>query len=423
MAATTTTFSAMLNDYLANPLLKEELIKRDWLLTNVEKDDGWVGASGASGNGGNLIVPFKAAGASSISFGALTAATDIAEDLFVRGTVTTQKELWGSLIFQHRDLMEHNKISEKNFLRVLPDSIDDFMDYMKNAASTALLTGSYFARLTVDGDSSGVATVDRPDRFVIGQKVFVDDDDSSPTAAAYVTAINNNTKQVALQTARTSGSATNLSAYTVAQNAKVYHPNAQADSFTSLRDQILSAANGGSSQIASQTKTSYPFLQAINVDGSDITSANIMQKIFDSLTTIRQIGKGNPKKVVMSYKNWGSCIKVIEASKGAFNVVPGTQKAEQYGWEELMVGSVAKGALTLVAVQEMDDDVIFFLDMRALTFYSNGFIRKRTSPDGSEFFEIRNTTGYQYVVDVCLFGDLVLKRPSYCGALFGISYT
>lgn len=55
----------MLNEYLPNELLKEEMIKRDYLLTNVDKDDSWLG--------GNLIVPFKAAGASSISAGQLSA--------------------------------------------------------------------------------------------------------------------------------------------------------------------------------------------------------------------------------------------------------------------------------------------------------------------------------------------------------------
>src|SRR5438105_3249683 len=113
---TTRSFSTMLNEYLPNELLKEELLKRDWLLSNVEKDNSW--------KGGNLIVPFKAAGASSVSFGSLTGSTDIAEDSYVRGSITTQPEVWGSMVFNHRDLMEHDKISEQNFLKILPDTVD-----------------------------------------------------------------------------------------------------------------------------------------------------------------------------------------------------------------------------------------------------------------------------------------------------------
>jgi len=70
--ATTRTFQDMLNQYLPNELLKEEFIKRDYIMTKVDKDDNW--------KGGALIVPFKSAGASSIAFGSLTAADDIAQD-------------------------------------------------------------------------------------------------------------------------------------------------------------------------------------------------------------------------------------------------------------------------------------------------------------------------------------------------------
>jgi hypothetical protein len=411
---TTRSFQDMLNEYLPNDLLKEEFVKRDFLLSKIDKDNDWLG--------GNLVVPFKAAGASSVSFGSLTASNDIGEDKYVRGGVSGHKEVWGSMIFNHRDLMEHQQISEQNFLKILPGTIDDFMDYMKNVVSVNLLNGAHFAKLTGDGQVGGTMVVDRPDRFVIGQKCYVDDDDSSPSAAGYVSAIDMNTKTITLVTARGGSTPLDISAYTVAQNAKVYNDGAQSNSFSSLRDALLSAANGGSSSLYGVTKTLYPYLQAINVDGSDITATNIMSKIFDALTTVRQLGKGNPTDVVMSYKNLASCIKVIEASKGAFNVVPGSQRASQYGWTEIEVGSVTKGALKLVGVQEADDDIIMFLDWRGLKFHSNGFFQKRMSPDGIEYFEVRATSGFQYIVDVCLFGELVVNRPSYCGVLYSISY-
>lgn len=411
---TTRSFSTMLNEYLPNELLKEEFIKRDYLLSKIEKDNNWLG--------GNLVVPFKAAGASSVAFGSLTGSTDIAEDNYVRGGVSGAVEVWGSMVFNHRDLMEHGQVSEQNFLKILPGSVEDFLDYMKNVVSVNLLNGDHFAKLTATGGGSGTIVVDRPDRFVIGQKFTVDDDDSAPTAAAYVRSIDMNTLTITAYTARSGGSLVDFSSYTVAQNAKCYNDGAEGASFSSLRGALLSATNGGSSTLYGVTKTLYPYLQAINVSGSDITASNIMEKIFNALTTIRQLGKGNPSDVVMSYKNLGSCIKVIEASKGAFNVVPNSMRVSQFGWTEIEVGSVTKGALKLVGVQEADDDIIQFIDWRALKFYSNGFFKKRMSPDGIEYFEVRNTTGYQYIVDMCLFGELVVQRPSYCGILFGISY-
>lgn len=412
--STTRSFQAMLNEYLPNELLKEEFVKRDYLLSKIEKDDSWLG--------GNLVVPFKAAGASSVAFGSLTASNDIAEDSYIRGGVSGHKEVWGSMIFNHRDLMEHEQISEQNFLKILPGTIEDFLDYMKNVVSVNLLNGAHFAKLTADGDNTGVIFVDRPDRFVIGQKVYLKDDDTALSSAGYVSTINMNTKGILLVTARGGATPLDCSNYTVAQNAKVYNDGAATNSFSSLRNALLSATNGGDSTLYGVTKTLYPYLQAINVDGSDITGANIMEKIFDGLTTVRQLGKGNPSDVVMSYKNLASCIKRIEASKGAFNVVPNSQRASQYGWTEIEIGSVTKGSLKLVGVQEADDDIIMFIDWRGLKFYSNGFFRKRRSPDGIEYFESRATTGYTYIVDMCLFGELVVQRPSYCGILFGVSY-
>lgn len=402
----------MLNEYLPNELLKEEMIKRDYLLSNVDKDDSWLG--------GNLVVPFKAAGASSVAAGQLSASNDIAEDKYVRGGISVQPEIWGSMIFNHRDLMEHGAVSDENLLKILPDTVDDFLTYMKFVVSVNLMNGAQFDKLTAATSSaSGLIVVAHPERFSINQKVQVD---SATVLTGYVSAIDMNTLTVTLVTTRGGSTAVDFSAVNKASGTLVYNDGFATSGMSSLRNALLSSTNGGSATLYGQTKTAYPYLQAINVQGNTINAANIMEKLFDALTTIRTYGKGAPTDIVMSYRNFGSCIKVIENSKGAFNVTPGTQKASQYGWMELVVGSVAKGSLKIVGVQEMDEDVIYFIDWRALKFYSNGFFKKRKSPDGIEYFEVRAQTGYQYIVDICLFGDLVVLRPSYCGILYSVSY-
>jgi hypothetical protein len=422
-AGTNRTFTTMLNDFLPNELLKEEMVRRDFLLNKIEKDDTWVGASNSSGNGGNLIVPFKAAGASSVSYGSLSASNDISEDNYVRGQISVQPEVWGSMIFNHRDLMEHDKVSEQNFLKLLPDAINDFMDYIKNVVSVNLLNGSNFAATTAASTvSGGVLTVDRPDRFVIGQKIYV----AATTPAyqlGYVTAIDVNAGTVTVATSRGGATLVDFSANNVANAASIYNDGAQitGQPFSSLRNALLSAANGGSTTLYGQTKTSYPYLQAININGAAVTAANIVEKCFDAYTVTRRLGKGNPTDIVMSYNNFGLIMKVVEASKGAYNVVPNSKKTTQYGWTEITIGSVTNTELKFVGVQEMNDDIIMYLDWRGLKFYSNGFFKKRKSPDGIEYFEIRATSGYQYIVDICLFGDIVVNRPSYMAIMYGIS--
>lgn len=421
--ATQRLFQDMLNDYLTYELLREEIIERDYVMSNIEKDDGWIG--------GPLIVPFQGASASSISFGSLTPSTDVGQSTYVRGQITSQPELWGSLKFYQRDLMEHNQISEKNFLKLLPDEIDRFIDYMKVAISQMLLNGAWFATLTANGTAGGNITVDRPDRFTLNQKVVLNSSLAGPLTG-YVNStngVNMNTRVINLVT--TLGGAVPLDCSTMltADSARVYHPGALTAPFSSLKSMLLSAANGGDAQLYGQNKVAYPYLQAYNYSGSGITASltagttNLMTNIFKFYTETRRIGKGRPTNILMSFRNLGLCMQIIEASKGAFNVVPNSRKASQYGWDEIVVGSVTGDMLTLVGINEMDDDFIIALDWRAVKFHSNGMFRKNKSPDGNEYFVERATDGYQYIVDVCLFGDIVLSRPSYCGIIYGMAIT
>ena len=303
------------------------------------------------------------------------------------------------------DLMEHDgKMPESTFLRILPGQVDAFLSNMKQMVSVHLLSGPHFATVTdATNAATGIMVVDRIDRFVLSQKVSLDDDDSV-AASYYVTAINVDAKSVTLSATR-GGGAANVSAYSVAQAAKFYHPGAQTTGMTSLRSQLLSLANGGSTNLFGVAKTSAPFLQCPNVDGSGINATNILDEIFDAYTERQILAKGGKApKVVMSYANLGAILKLIEVQKGAFNVIPNSRKSSHYGWTEIEVGSVSQHALTLVGVQEMNDSEILMLDLDSLTFFSNGMFKRRKAPDGKEYFESRATTGYTYILDHCLFG-------------------
>jgi hypothetical protein len=407
-------FNDMLNQYLPDQIFAEELVKRDYVLGKVEKQNDW--------KAGSLIVPFRGAWASSVSYSALTSSTDVAESTYVRGSISGPKEIWGTLIFNQRDLMEHDgKIPESTFLRILPDEIEHFMGYLKEVVSTNLVCGPHFAKsVTTDATSGGVLTVDHVDRFTIGQKFILDDDDSN-TVTCYVIAVDTSASTVTVSATR-GGSALDISAYDIAQNAKCYHPGgtSNSDTFLSMRETLLSSANGGTSTVHGQTKTTYPILQAVNVDGSTVNATNILDKIFDAYTTCRTKAKGNANTVLVSWKHLGSIMKLLEVQKGAYRVTKDAS-ANVYGWTEISIGSV-KGDLTIVGLMEMDDDVIFGVDWSSMKFATNNFFKKRTGPDGRQYFEVRNTTGYQYIVDVCLFGEMVYYRPGHNFVIHSISY-
>jgi hypothetical protein len=402
----------MLNQFLPNDLLREELIKRDWILQNVERDDSW--------KGGDLVVPFRGGRASSVAFGSLTAQSDIAQDTYVRGTISGgYPEVWGSMIFNHKDLIEHDKISEQNFLKLLPDTVEDFMDYLKQCVSLSWLNGPAFAALTADATAGGVIVVNRPERFEIGQKVYLYDAVAGLSAAGYVRTIIMDTATLTIFDARTGGAALDLSAYDLVNSPKVYFDGSQSNGLTSLKLSCLSAANGGTTALYGQTKTAYPYLQTININGSTSTPVTFLEDIFNGYTVTKNRGKGDPNKAVMSYLRLGHIMATLEQQKGAYHIDQTGTKVNAYGWTEITIIGV-KGKLDVVGIQEMDDDYVLFLDMRAMKIFTNGFFRKRINPDGREYFEIRNTSGYQYIIDICMFGDLVLLRPSYCGIMHSL---
>ena len=410
--ATTTTFSNMLNEYVNEKLLMSMLKERNYFFSMLDHSKDWQGA--------NYVLPWLAAVGSSVKWGGLSASNDIAEETTLRGEIS-MKEAYGTMKFNSTDLLRNGKVSEQNFLKILPDQLERHMKFMSDLISTSILGGGFVAKATANGTAGGEITVNDPERFQIGMKVSVDDDNSN-AVSGYVTAIDQNTGVLTIKDERSAGVAVNLSDYTTAQNAKIYSDGMQSDGFDSLEGILLSASNGGGATYGGETKASYPILQAINVLGSDITATNILQKIFDAYVTIRKRGGGAPFKVLMSYRNFGSCLKSLESSKGAFNVSPGKKAASVFGWTSISVAGFA-GELELVAVQEKNDDTIVFIDPSSMKFASCGGIQRMKSPDGNEYFVERATSGYTYLVDHQLHGNLVVKIPQHNGIIHSISYS
>jgi hypothetical protein len=295
---------------------------------------------------------------------------------------------------------------------------------MKEVVSRQLTGSAHFSVVSDDSNrATGVMVVSNVDRFVINMKCVLDDNDSA-VLNVYVINIDVNAKAVTFSATR-GGSAVDLTAYTVAQGAKFYHDGVYDGSnyhnFTSLRDALLPAAQGGASTLYGVNKLLYPALQAVAISGSAISATNILDKLFDAFTEVKRLAKkGNPSDILMSYKHFGSCMKIVEVQKGPFKVTPNSEKASIYGWSEIEISSVTNQRLKLVGIQEMDDDIIMFIDWSGITFRSNGFFKKNKTPDGVEYFTKRATSGFKYIVDTCLFGELEIRKVCSCAVVYGI---
>jgi hypothetical protein len=407
-------FSSMLNEFVTGSVLTESLVKRMWFFNEVEHKTNW--------KNGTYPVPFEGNVPTSIQFNGLTPANDIAEADFVRGEASTQVKATHSLIFNQEDLAEHDgKIPESTFIDVMERQIGPGMNFFKESLSHQMLCGPQVCTVTAEGSAaSGIFTVDHIERLNLKQKLMIKDS-STAAVAVYVTAIDLNADTATFSLSR-GGSAANLSAYTIADGAKLYHPGGESGTFTSMRQALLSLANGGAATLHSQTKLSYPYLQCINKDGSGITASNILEKLFDFYVDVRKKARGNANQLLMSYKHWGSVMKSQQIEKGAYKVVNDPKRSE-YGWWETTIASTKSGeTLTIVAIQEMDDDIIVAFDKASVHVASNGGVQKIKTPEGKEFYVVRNTTGYQYVVDIIFRGEVIWKGPTRNGIMHSISY-
>jgi len=402
--ATTETFNAMLKRHAPYELLVEEVAKVNYLWNKVKKDPTWFGST--------LDVPFEGAEASSLSFGALTDASDIAEATEVLGYVSTMPELWGTMVFNEKDLDRHDSL-EKSFLKILPGKLTQFVSRMQERISLSLLNG-YICKATGNGGADGTITVDHPERLAIGEKVTLDDDNSS-AAEYYVTAIDVPNKDITLSATR-GGGAADIQAYTLAQNAKIYLPNGDDSGFTSLRSSLLSYANGGSQQLYNQTKTSYPFLQAHQVSGAAMTATNVVEKIFDAFFDTTAIGKGQPTTILCSL---GDHFKHIAKKLEDSREYKGGDEAGGYGWNSLRVLG-PQGKMEIVGIRDMAADCMFVIDWNSIKFHGSNFFERKRHMNGDEYFVTRATTGYKYIVDTKFFGDLIVSKPSHCGIIHSI---
>jgi hypothetical protein len=400
----TTTFDEMLTEKLHPELLKNEIIKRTDILKKIEMDNSWKG--GAYGIG------FREAAAGSVQFDGYTDADDVAMGEYKRGEITEPQALTGTLKFHSKDLISHdtNKITEASFLKILPGAVNDFADEFRVILANNLLNGKVLAKGIANGNADGELVVDRIERFKVGMKVQVEDADTA-LAPYYVIKINKTNlfaPKIVLSATR-GGAAANLSAYTTASTGiKIYHPGAKAKGFLSIKE-ILSPEV---TALWGLNKADYSYLQPVALSGADITSANILDKMFDYVTENQIINGSDADEFWVSGRKFASILKLLEGEKKAFNVVPGSMKVSKFGWREIQIGSQSGLLITIVSVPEMDDDVMMLINPKHFKFASNGFIRQAVDPDGNKYTKVRTTSGFVFLLDYEVFGQLVCICPS-----------
>lgn len=410
---TQTSYSDALRALALPKVLKKDFMGMDYFLKNCESVEDWENDS--------IEVRFKGNTASSVKLGSLTAQAEINKSRVIKGTISTQPEAWGSLIFNEKDLMRHGKFSEQNFLKLLPDELDEMLKLMKRNVSLSFTNGPRLATATGNGSVSDGIVVDRIERFEVGMPVVIDDSNSDPLRL-WVKTIDMNSDTLVCSTNVALSDTADLSAYTTAQTAVFYLDGGEtsANRFTSLKDVFLTSGNGGSSSIYGVTKTAWPYLQAINRTGAAYTSTNIHEKLLDDLAVIQRKAGQRDHRVCVSNTHWVSVLKNLETAKGAYRRSD-EKKADLFSWREVEIMG-PQGSGTLVNIPEMDDNFILVCDLKSMKIRSHGWFRQIEDPDGNMYYKIRDTDGYKYVTDFAFFGDLVVEKPANNAVIHSISY-
>jgi hypothetical protein len=414
-------FNAMLNDHLHYDLMKEELKKKNYLWKALEHDDDVAG---------DIIVPFESSRASSVKAGGGPVdVSAISKHQYVRGSVNFANlpKVWGSLIFNYEDILSHDgRVKAKSFLGTfLPKQVEDFTTYFAETMNHMALNSAVKDEAAGTGTVGGSIAVKRPERYEVGEAIVLDP--AGANVSGFVRTINMNTSSttgtITVFDAVTGGAAVDLSG--VASGEKIYKASFQtsANQITSMRDALLSAANGGDTNIYGVSKTASKYTQAINIDGSAMSASNILEKLFDGVTEFRRKSKEGMVELWMSYKHLGSIMKILEQDKGPYKAVPGSKKSAEYAFTEIGLFGPQTGEIKLVGIQEMDDDVIFGVNPKSMKFHSVKGVQKVKSPDGNYYHTVRDSSnGYDFVCDLYWRGELLISAPHKNCVFHGITY-
>lgn len=404
--ALTQSHSAMLKRYMKEEIFETKLAERSYIWKNVKKSFDWAG--------GVYEVPVRKTGFSSVQFATLPSASDISEAQEVMGTITSQKELIMSAIFNERDLQRHG-YSEQTYLKNILQLAEDLPLRAADQMESALLRGvGVIGIATADGAVGGTISVENPALFQPDMKVSIIDDNTAEVLG-YVRTVNINTGQLVIYTARTAGALVDLSLYTTSQNARVRIVGSGTESFLDLRAALLPAAvAGGSDTIYGLNKIDSVNLQSKYVSGAAYTAATILKDLLKEFYANRKLGRGNITEIWMSTGAFANAAINLEAGR-QYMV---KDRSAGYGFNSItLVGN--EGEVKLVGLNSMPDSTAIFVDWDAMKFAGQKLKKKLYGEAGQEYFTVRNTTGVQFISDMVLAGDFVIN-PSKMGIVHSI---
>jgi hypothetical protein len=302
------------------------------------------------------------------------------------------------MIFDQADLERHMSL-EKSFVSALPRKLQGLVRRMADLINLTVVGDGSIGTLAANGDATGAVSVGRAATAFLhnGMKVEIDDGNSA-AVSGYVQSLDTNAGTFTLKDAATGGSAVDLTNYTTAQSAKVYLVNGSGTRPTSLVDLCFSAANGGADSLYSGAivKSASPIYQPFTEDiSASNTGATLLASLYDVMFAMVESGRdGMNSEILVPFNAYKAISKQLETNVNF-------EKKD----EEKIYGSTAitiigpDSELKIRTARGVPAGKAMILNYDAVSIASYGELIQKGKKVGAEHFEVRNTTGYQMIVD------------------------
>lgn len=444
----TRSWQSMINDKIDAPMIMNKL-KRDLWINKLMEEKGWIGTGETittpAGPRNSKAVAFLGSEVHATKIGAFQDPDKIQIADPIRGLVESYVDMTGSMRVRQRDIQQHKGKGLVTSLLGKFDKQTDFaMSGFKQQIEDGILNNSVISSVSsIASAASGFLTLDHPEKVHIGMGIQLGGSDATSKGGEFfVTAVNKNTG-VTTFSATLGGGAANLTNYVASTAALTFvcvngsvstSTGLVAYGFDSIESILLSAAKGGSSTYLGKTKTDYPFLQSINVDGSSMTSADFLPRLFEyynryiSLQTRHPEG-AKPRDIMLSPFNYTVALLNLEQYKGSF-YKNDDAKANPYGWDSITLGTKSSGGeLRLNRVENLKDSILPVVNMDTFALTSDKGLEFISDPNnaGNEkyWYVVRATTAaaYTWVLDFILPAQFVCGNPESNGIIHSVSMT
>lgn len=422
-----TQLNKMTKDYQLEKITMDAIAKSTYAFDKIKKVS-WSGVGGV--NSGRYQVPTQTAQETTVQVGSLEVAGNIHQGKYEKGYEDTSAEMWGALKFHEKELREHRNLDQA-WEKLIGNKVEQISDLMATRLEHQFLNGGAISRMIPDpatgaivaGTAGGQFFVERPERFAIGEKLEVLSDTQLPLEV-YVFSINMNTNELVCSTNRLTLVPVNLSAFTVADNARIAVSGITNEPFLNLEHFLLPAGIGaGSNTIHNVLKSSAPIYQsqifdAMNINGVAMNDVNALSLLYKIYYRVKMQGKVKQPEILVPLGLFAVIAESAQTYKD-YSDKNGDITTAGYGFSSIKLTG-PYGDMKVTALESLPHDKAYIIDFSTFRFAGRDILNDGRELGARDWHDVRTAQGYEYIKDICLVGKFICTHASKNAVIYNI---